>query len=260
MAILSIEWLLFTFGLLPHLMNKVLTLEKEEDLRPFTLSAGITLFLLSCFSVFAGMAARVLAPHLDSADAAIPTYIEHAFSPTVVALMVTGILAAILSTTSSLYLGLSAIIGNDLYRTLFIPMLYGKRAGASSDQIDRNVVLVSRGALIVVGIVSLFMSLNRPDSLSLLTQFGISAIISGVIAPIALGYFWKYANKAGAVASTILGSGCYILLTTTGIQNNVFLALAVGSIVGFIAMIAGSLSAEAILGSKATPLSGKESS
>lgn len=235
-AILSIEWLLFAFGLLPHLMNKVLSLSEEKDLRPFTLSAGITLFFLSCFSVFAGMAARVILPALDTADSAIPAYISAAFSPTMVALMVTGILAAILSTTNSLYLGLTTIIGNDLYRNLVVPVVF-KGKNASPDRIDKNVVFISRIALLVVGVVSLLMSINRPASLALLTQFGISAIISGVIAPISLGYFWKRATRTGAVASAVFGSGCYIFLTTSGLLTNVFLALAVGSIVGFTAMI-----------------------
>lgn len=240
LAILSIGWLLFTFGLLPHLMNKVLTLEKEEDLRSFTLSAGITLFFLSCFSVFAGMAARVLVPDLDAADGAIPAYILRAFSPTVVALMVTGVLAAILSTTNSLYLSMTAIIGNDLYKPLIAPLIY-RDGQAGADRMDKNVVLVSRGALVVVGIVSLYMSLDRPASLALLTQFGISAIISGVIAPIALGYLWGRATRAGAIASTLCGSGCYIGLTLSGLQSNVFLALGVSSIVGFVMMVITSL-------------------
>ncbi|TFL13245.1 sodium:solute symporter family protein [Pusillimonas caeni] len=236
LAIISISWLLFTFGLLPHLMNKVLSIEKEEDLRPFILSSGITLFLLSCFAVFAGMAARVIMPNLASADSAIPVYIEHAFPTIVVALMIGGLLSAILSTTNSLYLGMSAIIGNDIYKPLIAPLIY-RDANADSDKIEKSTLVVSRAGLIVVGVVSMIMSFKRPDSLALLTQFGISAIISGVIAPIALGYVWQKANRLGALASTIGGAGCYIVLTVTGIQENVFVALGISSIVGFVLMI-----------------------
>lgn len=237
MAILSIEWLLFTFGLLPHLMNKVLSIDKEEGLRPFILSSGITLFLLSCFAVFAGMAARVLMPELPSADAAIPAYIEHAFPTVVVAIMVGGLLSAILSTTNSLYLGMSAIIGNDIFKPLIAPFIYGKSKD-SEVQTDKGTLLVSRVGLVVIGAVSMVMSFKRPDSLALLTQFGISAIISGVIAPITLGYIWKRANRTGALVSTLGGAGCYIVLSTFGIQNNVFIALGISSILGFALMIA----------------------
>lgn len=237
MAILSIEWLLFTFGLLPHLMNKVLSIDKEEGLRPFILSSGITLFLLSCFAVFAGMAARVLMPDLPSADAAIPAYIEYTFPTVIVALLIGGLLSAILSTTNSLYLGMSAIIGNDIFKPLIAPIIYGK-SKLNDAHVDRGTLLVSRVGLLVIGVVSMIMSFKRPDSLALLTQFGISAIISGVIAPITLGYIWKRANRAGALMSTLGGAGCYIILTTFGIQENVFIALGISSILGFILMIA----------------------
>jgi len=241
-AIISIQWLLFTFGLLPHLMNKVLSIEKEKQLRPFILSSGITLFLLSCFAVFAGMAARVLLPDLSSADAAIPAYINKTFPTVVVAILIGGLLCAVLTTTNSLYLGLSAIIGNDIFKPLLAPLIYrNKNKSDYKEKVNRATLTVSRLGLVIVGLISMYMSFNRPESLALLTQFGISAIISGVIAPIALGYIWDKANKTGALISTLGGAGCYISLTSLGIQDNVFVALGVSSIVGFVLMIVVSL-------------------
>ncbi|MBM7570389.1 sodium:solute symporter family protein [Aquibacillus albus] len=239
-AILTIQWLLFSFVLLPHLMNKVLTLDDEKQLRPFTLSAGLTLFFLSVLSVFAGMAARVLSPGLAAADGAIPTYIMEAFPPIIVAVIVAGLISAILSTTDSLYLGITSSIGNDLYKTLVVPFLY-KDKQLSKQEIDKKVVKATKVSLVIIGIVSLYMSIERPASLALLTQFGISAIISGIIAPISLGYFWKYAHKYGAIASVIFGSGTFMVLTGFEIVPGVFEALFYSSIIGFAVMIAVSL-------------------
>jgi sodium/pantothenate symporter len=240
-AILTIQWLLFSFVLLPHLMNKVLTLDNEKQLRPFTLSAGISLFFLSTLTVFAGMAARVLSPGLSAADKAIPIYLMEAFPPIVVAIMVTGIISAILSTTDSLYLGITTSIGNDIYKSFVAPFIYRKKT-VSNGLIDQQSVKVSKISLIVIGVISLYMSVDRPESLALLTQFGISAIISGIIAPITLGYFWPHANREGALASLIGGSGLYMILTGLEIIPNVFEALFYCSIFGFIVMFIVSLS------------------
>jgi sodium/pantothenate symporter len=234
-AILTIQWLLFTFVLLPHLMNKVLTLDNEKQLRPFTLSAGITLFFLSTLTVFAGLAARVLNPGLAVADQAVVVYILEAFPPILVAIIIAGFISAILSTTDSLYLGITSSIGNDLYKELVAPLVYRNKK-VSQGLIDQNALKVSKIALVFIGVVSLYMSINRPASLALLTQFGISAIISGIIAPITLGYFWKKANRLGAIASVISGSGLYMVLTTTGIVPQVFEALFYSSIIGFLVM------------------------
>ncbi|MFD1861386.1 sodium:solute symporter family transporter [Planococcus chinensis] len=244
-AILSIQWLLFSFVLLPHLMNKVLTVEKEEDLRTFTLTAGISLFVLSVFSVFAGLAARVILPGLASADSAIPAYIMEAFPVILIALMVMGLISAILSTTDSLYLGITNSIGNDLYRVLAVPLLY-KNKKLTEQELDGKVLKASKVSLVFIGLVSLYMSFRRPDSLALLTSFGTSAIISGIVAPISLGYLWKHANKSGAIASVVSGASCYMFLTSTGTVEHVFQAMFFSSAIGFIFMIAGSLLAEVV--------------
>ncbi|MCP2034243.1 Na+/proline symporter [Planomicrobium sp. HSC-17F08] len=243
-AILSIQWLLFSFVLLPHLMNKVLTVENEEDLRTFTLTAGVSLFVLSVFSVFAGLAARVILPGLASADSAIPAYILEAFPVVIVALMVMGLISAILSTTDSLYLGITNSIGNDLFKVLAVPVLY-KNKNLTEQELDGKVLKASKISLIFIGLVSLYMSFSRPESLALLTNFGTSAIISGIVAPIGLGYFWKHANKSGAIASVLSGAGCYMFLTSSGTVEHVFQAMFFSSALGFVSMISVSLLAEA---------------
>ncbi|MTD30744.1 sodium:solute symporter family protein [Planomicrobium sp. YIM 101495] len=244
-AILSIQWLLFSFVLLPHLMNKVLTIEKEKDLRTFTLSAGVSLFTLSVFSVFAGLAARVMTPGLASADSAVPVYIMEAFPTIIIAILVIGIISAILSTTDSLYLGITNSIGNDLFKVLIAPILY-KNKQLTVNQLDLKVLKASKISLIFIGLLSLYMSFNRPDSLAILTNFGTSAIISGIVAPISLGYFWKQSNKTGAILSVIFGSGTYIFLTGFEVFENLFQAMFLSSIVGFFFMITGSLVGELV--------------
>lgn len=235
-AILSVQWLVFSFVLLPNLSNKTLTIKSEKDLRPFTLAAGVTLFFVSTLAVFGGLAARVLVPGLEVADSAIAVYLLEAFSPLVVALLVVTFISAILSTTDSLYLGITSSIGNDLYKNGVARLLY-KEGDISEEKLDEKSVLVARWSLLVIGAVTLYMSIERPESLTLLTQFGISAIISGVVAPIALGYFWKKANRIGAIASVVAGSGFYMIIQLFGIVPSVFESLVFGSLVGFVVMI-----------------------
>ncbi|MDL4843076.1 sodium:solute symporter family protein [Aquibacillus rhizosphaerae] len=234
LAIMAVQFLLFSFVLMPHLLNKVLSLETEEQLRPFTISAGLVLFLISTLMVIGGLAARVLAPALSSADQAIPLYIMEAFPPVIAAIMIVGIISAILSSTDSLYLGVTSSIGNDLYKVV-APILSKNKL--SEDELDRRAVKVAKGSLVVVGLLTLYISLDRPDSLSLLIQFSYSTIISGVLAPIVLGYFWKKANRYGAIAALLTGAILYVVLTTQNLIANIYLAMLFSSIAGFIVMI-----------------------
>ena len=234
LAVMAVQFLLFSFVLMPHLLNKVLSLESEEELAPFTLSAGVVLFFISTLMVLGGLAARVIFPTLASADAAIPAYVIESFPPIIAAIMIIGIITAILSSTDSLYLGITSSIGNDFYKVL-APILSKKPIAA--DVLDRNSVRVAKAFLVVVGLITLYISLDRPESLSILIQFSFSAIISGILAPVTLGYFWKKANGTGAIAAVITGAVLYVVFTSQNIIGNIYLAMFFASMSAFAVMI-----------------------
>ncbi len=240
MAIVAIQWLLFSFVLLPHLINKVLALRNEQELRQFVIWAGVGLFFVSAFMLYAGMAARVLAPGLQFPDQAMPVYLAHAFPPVVTALLVAGIFSAVLSTTDGLYVGMASILANDLYRPFVAKFFYDVNQPGMAEKLERFSLRVARLAIVAIGVISVLMALARPKSLAYLTQFGISAIISGVIAPVTLGYFWRRANRVGAIASLLCGAGTYLLVQSVNIvpvlYMNLFKALFVASGVGFVVM------------------------
>ncbi|MCP3029859.1 sodium:solute symporter family protein [Halobacillus sp. A1] len=233
LAIMAVQFMLFSFILMPHLLNKVLSLENEEDLAPFTLSAGLVLCVISTLMVLGGLAARVLFPSLQSADSAIPMYVIEAFPSFIAAIMIVGIISAILSSTDSLYLGVTTSIGNDLYRVV-APILSSKNI--SEKDLDNQSLKVAKGSLIIIGLLSLYLSLERPESLAFLIQFSYSAIISGIIAPITLGYLWNKANNYGAIAALITGAALYVLFTTQSLIGNIFIAMFISSTAAFIVM------------------------
>ncbi|WP_208591474.1 sodium:solute symporter family transporter [Gracilibacillus suaedae] len=232
LAIMAVQFLLFSFILMPHLLNKILSIETEEELAPFTLSSGIVLFVISTLMVLGGLAARVLFPTLNSADSAIPMYVIESFPSIIAAIMIVGIISAILSSTDSLYLGVTTSIGNDFYKVL-APVF---KKNISQAKLDLQSVKVAKGSLILVGLLSLYISLDRPDSLSILIQFSFSAIISGILAPITLGYFWKKATNYGAIAAVITGAALYVIFTQFNVIANIYLAMFFASLASFIVM------------------------
>ncbi|SIS60092.1 sodium:solute symporter family protein [Salimicrobium flavidum] len=238
LAIMAVQFLLFSFVLMPHLLNKVLSIETEKELAPFTLSAGIVLFVISTLMVLGGLGARVLFPALQSADAAIPMYIIEAFPAVIATLMIVGIVSAILSSTDSLYLGITTSIGNDLYRVV-APFLSKKTLTPA--QLDKRALNVAKGSLVIIGMLSLYFSLERPDSLSILIQFSFSAILSGILAPISLGYIWSRGNNYGAIAALITGASMYVLFTSMNLIANIYLAMFFSSLASFAVMFVVSI-------------------
>lgn len=232
LAIAAVQFLLFSFVIMPHLLNKILSLDSEEQLRPFALSSGLSLFVISTLTVFGGLAMRVLSPNLENPDQVIPIYLTEAFPLPIVAIMIVGLISAILSSTDSLYLGITTSIGNDLYKNV---VRFLKKA-KSDDVRDRRSVSVAKRSLWIIGLITIYFSIHRPESLGILIQFSFSAVISGLIAPISLGYFWKGANKYGAMVGVVIGVGAYLALTGFHIVSNIYIAMFFGSVLSYISM------------------------
>jgi sodium/proline symporter len=222
---------------MPHLMNRVLALKKPEDLQQFVFGAGISLFGMSVFMVWAGLAGRVMFPNLENADAVVPAYLMEAFPSWLAIIIIVGILSAILTTADSLLHSMVSIIQSDVYEGTYLEQL----KGLDEDSHNRQTTIKVVGWLSAIGISSIafIVGLERPDSLFMLTQIGIAGLLSGTAIPIIFGYLWGGATKRGAEAGFIVGSSIYVLLMfgiVGSYGGNQFFALFVASIGSLIAM------------------------
>lgn len=226
-SIISIQWLLLTFILLPHLGNIVLALDNEKEIKPFLFSACGGFFLASSFMWLGGLAARALYPTLSNPDSAVIVYILNNFPAELAGVMLGGIMAAVMSTTDSLYVGMATIATNDI---LFV---------------KRRKVLAARAFMVLIAGASIVLSLQRPKSLTLLTQFGISAIVSGIAVLIGYAHFGK--RKIPSWAALLIfftGSGTYLTLTISGLFANIFKALGAASLASLLVLLLVLLFAE----------------
>lgn len=236
-GVVSVMWLLFTFVLLPHLINKVLTIDSEKGLRQFVLSSGISLFFVSVTMVWAGLLGRVLIPGIEHADSIVPQYVMLAFPAPLALLIALGILSAELSTADSLFGSLATCTVNDLYKKWLSRIVHDSSSEDFHAKVEKVSNRLIRVVLFVICIGAALISLERPTSLTLLTHIGTSAILAGLIAPISFAYWSKDCSKLAAIAGFISGVGCYLALRTT-IQPNSFKALLISSGLSFIAMLA----------------------
>ena len=140
--------------------------------------------------------------------------------------------------SSRLYVSISTMLSNDIYRKFLAPKIHGNSPEAEAERIS---LIIAKSLVPVIGFFAVLIAMTKPPSLTLLTQIGNSGIVAGVFSPLVLGYFWPRANASGAFASFLSGAGAYALLITTSFEPNVFKALVEASIVGFVVMVVLSL-------------------
>jgi sodium/proline symporter len=70
---------------------------------------------------------------------------------------------------------------------------------------DREVLKVSKIAVIVAAVGTLLLAINPPEMLAWLIWMGIGVMLATFVVPLLGGLYWRRATKEGAIASMALG-------------------------------------------------------
>ena len=135
---------------------------------------------------------------LASQLAGLPTWL--------VGLVAAGGIAAAIATTSGLFIAASSAMSHDIYTNIVNP-----------DATQRQQVLIGRGTIVGLGVVTTITALNPPALVAELVAYAF-ALAGAVLFPMFfLGLWWENTNRQGALAGMTTG----LLLWTAGIVNEV---------------------------------------
>lgn len=214
-AVLGLFIIQFAFASQPQLFNKVLSLKNPNDLRKMFI-VYIIATVLCLLVLFGGIYSRVALPGLETPDIGLLEYVSWGMPAALGALVVVTILAAALSTTDGLFVVLSTVFANDIYRKFLVKRGIVK---ATPSQMERMAMSISRWAVVVVGIAACFLVLNPPPFLGDLMWIGISGVSAGTLGPIIYAVFSrKKASARAAEASMVIGLITYLIIVFTGIE------------------------------------------
>lgn len=232
-AVIGLFIIQFAFSSQPQLFNKVLSLKQPSDLRKMIATYIITALL--CLVVFfGGFYARVALPDLEVPDQALLEYVAWGMPDFLAALVGVAILAAALSTTDGLFVVISTVFANDIYRKVLV-----KRGIIKHDEetLNKTAFRISRFAVIAVGIIALLMVLNPPKFLGNFMWIGISGVASGTLGPILYTVFTrKKASPRAAEISMIVGLASYLFFYFSGLETSPLAAGGWGTVVGTLVM------------------------
>jgi sodium/proline symporter len=195
--------LMIGLAVAPHVINNVLAAKEDKYFRWSPLIAFVLYVIVMLLVKFAGFAVRVLEIEgalalpeaVNAQDFAFMYGIEHAFAHVFIwGVFAVIVLAAVMSTTDRLLLTIGTMFSWDIYHNLFKPT-------AS----DREVLLMSKIAVVVAAVGSLWLAINPPAMLAWLIWMGIGVMLATFAVPLLGGLYWRRATKAGAIASMALG-------------------------------------------------------
>jgi len=202
---------LLSFGLLlmvglacaPHVINNVLAAKEDRYFQWSPLIAFVIYAVVMFLVKFSGFAVRtlveegrlVLPTAVNAQDFAFMYGVKDAVPNVFVwAIFAVIVLAAVMSTTDRLMLTIGTMFSWDIYRNLLKP-----------EATDREILLVSRIAVIAAAVGTLGLAISPPPMLAWLIWMGIGVMLATFAVPLLAGLYWRGATRYGAIASMVMG-------------------------------------------------------
>lgn len=191
--------------------NRFFSAKDGNTARLATLIASIPQSLFLIMSLVMGLAAVNLLPADTGKDQVFATLLLTYLPVGVKGVCIAALMAAIMSTADSYMLTGATNISVDIYKTYINP-------NAS----DKQMVLVTKASVLLVGLLGLGMALILPDVISVWTLSS-TAYVGGCLVPMLYGIFSKGKKSYTAALVAMIGGGALALILD--INEFVFLGL-----------------------------------
>ncbi len=182
------------------IVQRVLAAHGEDDARRGTIMAGFLKQLPLFIFVIPGIVAYVLSQQgaltLERSDAALPTLVATVLPMGLRGVVVAGLLAALMSSLSSVFNSCSTLITWDIYRKM--------RPDASEKTLVR-VGQWSTGVLVLLGLLWIPLMAHVSEQLYQYLQSVQAYIAPPIAAVFLIGLLWGRVNAQGAIASLLTG-------------------------------------------------------
>jgi len=149
----------------------------------------------------AASAMRVLEPGIEPADRVmIVAFLEH-LPPALGGVGLAALMAAIMSTASTLFVLAGFGLSRDLYENL-----HREPVG------ERHRMIVSRAAQLVIGVVVTAIAIARPSAIYWISIYASALFGVGWLPTVVAGLEWRRMNARAALASMLTGVSSFIVL------------------------------------------------
>lgn len=189
----ALGWGLGYFGQ-PHILCRFMAIQSPDMIRKSRVIAMIWVIITLAAAVAIGVIGRAYLPNLADGETIYMILIDKMFPKVITGILLTAILAAIMSTASSQLLVTASSASRDLYALLF-----KKRTDGT------EIVWVSRFTVLIVSAIALVIALDANSSVFALVSCAWGGFGAAFGPLILFALFWKRTTVQGAIAGMIVG-------------------------------------------------------
>lgn len=193
----SAAWGLGYFGM-PHILVRFMGIDSPKNIRDARIIGMIWVIISLASAIFIGIIGRAYtaAAPLGGADSEkiFMVMVQSLFFTFMAGILLSAILAAIMSTADSQLLVAASSISEDFYKTFF-----------KKDASQADLVKAGRIAVMIIAIVAYSISLNPNSSVFKVVSFAWAGLGSTFGPVVLVALFWRRATAKGALAGILAG-------------------------------------------------------
>lgn len=191
----ALGWGLGYFGQ-PHILVRFMAIESPDMIRKSRIIAMVWVIVTLVAAVLVGIIGKAYIPELADGETVYIGLINVLFPDVVSGILLTAILAAIMSTASSQLLVSASSVSRDLYATLF------KKSTEGTD-----IVWISRATVVVITVIAAVIALDPDSSVFRLVSFAWGGFGAAFGPLILFSLFFRRMTLPAAIAGMVVGGG-----------------------------------------------------
>lgn len=233
----------FWWALNPQLINKATYLKSERDVKKFIFYNAILMFLMSAV-VLGGSYTRILVPEgigstITGMDNAVPYFVAHVFPTAVSAVFLVVIIAAMMSTCDGILLYMASVMGNTMYKELYIKSKIKRGETVDVTEVDKVTMNIMKYSTLLVGFIAAPMAFAKPANLTVMLWTAAGTIMSSVAGPVCVGIYSKKPSAKAAALGSLGGCLIYSVLYFGKVIPSVYLCCGIGGLASVLLTMLG---------------------
>ncbi len=186
-------WGLGYFGQ-PHILVRFMGIQSPDAIRKSRIIAMVWVTVTLGCAILIGILGKALLPDLADPETVFMNMLTTMFNPVIAGLLMTSILAAIMSTASSQLLVTASSVSRDLFAIWF-----------KLDENNPRLVWASRITVTAVAIIAMIIALDPASSVFGLVSYAWGGFGAAFGPIILFSLFWRRMTRQGAIAGMLAG-------------------------------------------------------
>ncbi|MBC8569376.1 sodium/proline symporter PutP [Zongyangia hominis] len=212
-VISSLAWGLGYFGM-PHILTRFMAIKSSSMIKKSRIIAMVWVAISLTAAIAVGVvgfgymeSAGIAYASKGAAEIIFMDLATKLMPPLLTGVLLSAILAAVMSTADSQLLVTASAVSNDFYKALF-------RKNAS----DKELMLVSRISVLVIAAIAYLIALDPNSSVMGLVSYAWAGFGAAFGPVILLSLFWRRMTLKGAVAGMVSGGACVLIWETLKLE------------------------------------------